>query len=100
MVILRLPLVPLGGEHPLHSKKPLAPFGELTFQSTCRSGARLSVSSSSVLETRSEPGVTLPQESHDWWKRPAGKLMMTSNSSPFEYIQDVQTPPCSCGFSP
>lgn len=100
MVILQLPLAPLGREHLLHSKKPLALFGKLTFQSTCRSGARLSVSSRSVLETRSEPGVSLPQESHDWWKRPAGKLMMTSNSSPFEYIQDMLTPPCSYGFSP
>lgn len=100
MVILQLPLVPLGGEHLLHSKKPLAPFGELTFQSTCRSGAWLSLSSSSVLETQSEPGVTLPLEPQDWWKRPAGKLMMTSNSSPFEYIQDKPIPPCSCGFSP
>lgn len=100
MVLLQPPLVPLGGEHLRHSKKPLAPFGKLMFQITCRSGARLSVSSRFVLETRSEPGVSLPQESHDWWKRPAGKLMMTSNSSPFEYIQDVLTPPCSCGFSP
>lgn len=42
MVILQLPLVPPGGEHPLHSQKPLAPFGELMFQSTCRRGARVS----------------------------------------------------------
>ena len=58
------------------------------------------VNSRSVLEARSEPGVILPQESHNWWNGPASKLMMTSNSSPFEYIQDMQTPPCSCGFSP